>query len=399
MDTLNAETLERRREMAAPGRDSFLPALALSARAHAPLWLLVLAYGLATWLVTGGSWKDMPNPVDALRSAAMLLVAAAPAFVIWRLVHWARHGMPDSPLRQLVRDVIDILGDRVRLVNLMILFPAFYLFLRFFAVFKGNIAYLRPFSWDEAFMRADAWLHAGRQPWEWLAPLLSSGPATFAINFAYNFWFFVAMGSLLWAVGMRRLSQDAMRFLFAFLFIWIIGGSLMALAFSSAGPAYYERLGLAPNPYEPLMAQLREVAKDWPIWALNTQDMLWRYYLEHNVTLGGISAFPSMHNAQATLVALLAWRFGRLAGWVFTAYAVSIAIGSVWLGWHYAVDAYAGVAIAVASWWLARPLTRWMLRRPAMRRLSPSVAFPQHGRAARESGSQPASSVLHQLSV
>jgi len=173
-------------------------------------------------------------------------------------------------------------------------------------------------------MRADAWLHAGRQPWEWLAPLLSSGPVTFAINFAYNFWFFVAMGSLLWAVGMRRLSQDAMRFLFAFLFIWIIGGSLMALAFSSAGPAYY----------------------------------------------GGISAFPSMHNAQATLVALLAWRFGRLAGWVFTAYAVSIAIGSVWLGWHYAVDAYAGIALAILGWWLAGYAARRALRRPAARMLA-----------------------------
>ena len=370
MENANAEALEQRRMAVEAGKDSLLAALILAVRAHAPLWLLVMAYGALTWQITGNSWQDLPNPVDAMKSAAMLLAAAAPAFVIWRLVHWARHEMPKSPLRQLVRDVIDMVGDRVRLVNLLILFPTFYLFLKFFAVFKGNIAYLQPFAWDETFMRADAWLHAGRQPWEWMAPLLSSGLATFVINFAYNFWFFVAIGSLLWAVGMRRLSHDAVRFLYAFLFIWIIGGSFLALAFSSAGPAYFELLGLSPNPYEPLMAHLRELAKDWPIWALNTQDMLWRYYLERNVELGGISAFPSMHNAQAALVALLAWRFGRLAGWVFTAYAAIIAMGSVWLGWHYAVDAYAGIALAIAGWWLAGYAAHWMLRRPAARRLA-----------------------------
>ena len=118
------------------------------------------------------------------------------------------------------------------------------------------------------------------------------------------------------------------------------------------------------------MAHLRKVGETWPIWALNTQDMLWRYYLEHNVNLGGISAFPSMHNAQATLVALLAWRFGRRAGWLFTAYAASIAIGSVWLAWHYALDAYAGIALAIIGWWLAGFATRWMLRRPALRELA-----------------------------
>ena len=370
MDMLNAEMLERRQAMAVPGRGSLSTALALSARAHAPLWMLVLAYGILVWVITGHPLSKLIDPVSLAMNAVMLLAAAVPAFVIWRLVHWARHGLPKSPLRQLWKDTLDIVGDRERLINLLILFPSFYLFLKFFAVFKGNIAYLQPFVWDEAFMRIDAWLHGGRQPWEWLWPLLSSGPVTFAINFAYNFWFFVAIGSLLWAVGMRRLSEVRVRFLFAFLFIWIVGGSFMALAFSSAGPAFYDRLGLTPNPYVQLMEHLRDMAETWPVWAVSTQDMLWRHYMEKNLSFGGISAFPSMHNAQAALIALMAWRVNRRAGWLFTAYAASIAIGSVWLGWHYAVDAYAGIAIAVVGWWLAGYAARWMLRRPAARMLA-----------------------------
>ncbi len=348
-----------------------LPTLVgLALRAHAPLWGIVLAYGVMTWWVTGQLPKAGRDPAQLLQDALLLLVVASPVFVLWRLVSWARRGLPESPIRQLLADARGILGDRGRLAHLIVLFPTFFLFLKFFAVFKGNIAYLNPFAWDEALMRLDAWLHGGRQPWEWLAPLLSPGVVTFIVNVAYNFWFFVAVGALLWAVGMRRPDEARIRFLFAFLFVWIVGGSLMALFFSSAGPAYYSRLGLSPDPYVPLMEHLRTVARSWPIWALETQDMLWRHYLEKNVELGGISAFPSMHNAQATLVALLAWRVNRRAGWLLTAFAAGIAIGSVWLGWHYAVDAHAGIALAVVGWWLAGFAARAVLRGKAAQALA-----------------------------
>jgi membrane-associated phospholipid phosphatase len=39
-------------------------------------------------------------------------------------------------------------------------------------------------------------------------------------------------------------------------------------------------------------------------------------------------------------------------------FAAIIAVGSVLLAWHYAVDGYAGAAIALACWWLAGRLAR-----------------------------------------
>ena len=72
---------------------------------------------------------------------------------------------------------------------------------------------------------------------------------------------------------------------------------------------------------------------------------------------------PSVHVASALLLTLIARR--RAGGALFAAafvFFIAICIGSVVLGWHYAVDAYAGIALALPLWMfcgaLARRLTR-----------------------------------------
>jgi membrane-associated phospholipid phosphatase len=46
----------------------------------------------------------------------------------------------------------------------------------------------------------------------------------------------------------------------------------------------------------------------------------------------------------------------------------------VHLGWHYAVDGYAGLALAAACWWLAGFVARWHHTWPATQRLNESLA-------------------------
>ena len=50
---------------------------------------------------------------------------------------------------------------------------------------------------------------------------------------------------------------------------------------------------------------------------------------------------------------------------VMHGYQAQIMIGSVHLTWHYAIDGYAGAAIAVFGWWLAGRLIDWA--RPELR--------------------------------
>jgi PAP2 superfamily len=75
--------------------------------------------------------------------------------------------------------------------------------------------------------------------------------------------------------------------------------------------------------------------------------------------VNGISAMPSVHVAVAVLFALAGGRAGRWPGRLFTAYAGIVLLGSVHLGWHYAVDGYVSAAIVAGLWLLSGPLATW----------------------------------------
>jgi hypothetical protein len=62
---------------------------------------------------------------------------------------------------------------------------------------------------------------------------------------------------------------------------------------------------------------------------------------------------PSLHNAMAVLFACAAYQADRRIGRLFAGYALLIWIGSIHLGWHYAVDGIVAAALTVAIWKLA----------------------------------------------
>ena len=150
--------------------------------------------------------------------------------------------------------------------------------------------------WDRA-------LHFGYRPWELLQPVLGYWPITFLINLNYNMWFVVM--NVFWAyyAFIANPSAERTRFFLSFVLIWMLGGGVLAVFFSSAGPCYFTELGISPDPYAPLMAYLNEANEHAPIWALMTQNMLWDLHAEGSA-FGGVSAMPSMHNATALLFVL-----------------------------------------------------------------------------------------------
>ncbi|MFO1034208.1 MAG: phosphatase PAP2 family protein [Hyphomicrobiales bacterium] len=360
----------------APSRLSQLPALlAQSFRAQWIFFVVPVCYAVMTaWLL-----KDVPGYASASARALVMgiimftIPAGLVAVFLFRLVQYATVIRPQSPTGQMISDVAGLIRNPSALVMGLPVLCAMVIFNKGMLELKPMIPVLKPFSWDQTFMELDRSLHFGLDPWRILQPLLGHDAITFAINLFYNFWFLSLFGCFMWFGFATRMSVNRTQFYLAYMLAWWIGGGVLALIFSSAGPAYYGNLGLSPDPYAPLMAYVRDVDTRLPIWALDTQQLLWDGYTG-KVGAIGISAFPSMHNASTLLFALATRQRSRALGIAFGIYTVIILVGSVHLGWHYAVDGYAGLAIGGLGWWMSGHIARWWHGRPGVARLNDALA-------------------------
>ena len=230
---------------------------------------------------------------------------------------------------------------------------------------KSSIPYLVPFYLDENWHKLDLWLHFDITPWHITHSLFPTPTATLVINVLYNLWFFVKWGVVIFFILYRQDDKLRTQFLVTFLASWVVIGNISATILSSAGPVFMQPL-FDVNHYQPLMERLANQnfallnSNSLPIWALDTQAMLLEHYLQNENSLGsGISAMPSLHVTIATLIAISVSKLNRWGGALAWLYALSIQIGSVHLGWHYAVDGYVGVILTILLW----KLVGWLLTR------------------------------------
>lgn len=157
-----------------------------------------------------------------------------------------------------------------------------------FSTVKSTIPAIVPFSWDESLIRLDRTF-----PW----------------------------------IGNHELR---LRYILTTLLTWFVGG-ILALLLSSSGPCFVELL-YGDDTYAPLMALLRNVDA------------------ASGVVTSGISAMPSLHVAVAVIIACVTRQRGGVCRKIGLVYAVTIYIGSIQLGWHYATDGIIGGGIALLFW-------------------------------------------------
>lgn len=330
-------------------------ALPASIRAQAAVPLLVLVYWVCGVIVSLFSGVPPTKTITTYFDTFIVLVPfMAMALLVMRGVIIMAAERPSRPLSQLVQEIRTSLATPQRLAHALPVLLSMIVFGGTFTAMKASIPELMPFSWDPDFEALDRWLHGGVAPWELLQPLLGIPLVTYAMNWAYNFWFYAF--SLIWVWQAFQCSDKPLRirFFLSLILGWALLGNVVGTLLSSAGPCYFGLVTGLQDPFVPLMDYLRGVNDSYTIWALGAQDMLWRNYLVRGVEVGsGISAMPSMHVAVATLFALVCWRVRRWLGIVMTIYAAVIMIGSVHLGWHYAVDGYLGAAGMLAIWWIA----------------------------------------------
>jgi len=234
------------------------------------------------------------------------------------------------------------LGDLTRRLIAAAPFLAVWpLFMAGFTAIKNLLNDTIPFTWDPALSDLDR-LFFDSHPWAWLH--IENPAITRAIEVAYAGWGLLLVVVPMAVALMRPTSPARTRFLVSLVLIFILLGNVAAGSFMSAGPFWFGLSGAAANDYTDLFAYLNQTNSDGNFSAVFYQRYLWDAYLDSNARLGtGISAFPSVHVAVATLYLLHAWKLGlfpRIAAALFLA---AILIGSVHLGWHYALDGYAGI--------------------------------------------------------
>lgn len=263
----------------------------------------------------------------------------------------------ERPLKVVLQRARAVVGDRDRMLGGVLRFALICLFIGAAGYFKQMITAIQPFAWDESFARLDRAIHMGVDPWRILWPLIGNPHATTFLNAIYHAWFFCLYFAVFAASLARVADATARTFLISLVLTFAVGGNLLALIFSSAGPVYFERLGLGSD-FAPLMQALERFAETSPVWALDVQESLWQGFVADGA-VSGISAMPSMHVALALLMAFYASASSRLLGGIMWAFAGLTMIGSVHLGWHYAVDGYLSVFIAWGAWAVARRIEAW----------------------------------------
>lgn len=223
-----------------------------------------------------------------------------------------------------------------------------------FNAFKQMILPMAGFSWDPMLAIADQALFLGQDPWRVTHALLGSPAATVAIDRIYHGWFVpMSLGVIVCAWLPRATFRLRTQYLLSYIGVWIGIGSILAFLMPSAGPCFYEQYVGGHASYHELMHRLAGVQADTgsTLTSLSNQAMLAQMHMADKLIVGGgISAMPSVHNGLALLFALAAFRLNRIAGWILAAYAFLIWLGSIHLGWHYALDGLVGGALTYAIW-------------------------------------------------
>ncbi|HPG21259.1 MAG TPA: phosphatase PAP2 family protein [Amaricoccus sp.] len=255
---------------------------------------------------------------------------------------------PAAPLGY-IRDILQRRGLGAAMTLLV-----FCLGVTAFSTFKHHLPAWVPFFADPPLADLDEALHFG-PPWRWTHAVTPPGAAGL-LGFLYGpVWFAQFFGFVLFAAFLTR-DRLRIRYLIALAGTLILLGTLGRIAGASAGPIFFDRMqgGARFADLATCLAATRPGAA-----MLAASDYLYASYRSDTAVFGsGISAMPSIHVAIATLNALFLRALNPQLAPIGAIFAASILFGSVYFGWHYALDGYASILGVALIWWGAGRLAR-----------------------------------------
>lgn len=270
------------------------------------------------------------------------LLAGVPIVALYTLVR--RRSVWDYVRKIFTRSWL-VLWARLWLVCLIFTYSYFWL--------KVSVPLVNWRLWDNHLWRLDSLFHLGFSPSVFLVELLGGTGLLRWIETWYGWW----LPSMMFGLAFFAAYPDAetrRRFMLSTVLIWTLGPWLY-LAVPALGPCYA------------YSEHWDDVRDELPV-ADGTQTMLWENYqrliagrtgpLRQFNPTRGIAALPSLHVGGHWLLMLWARRRARLLYVPAALGTLLTLVGSIVTGWHYALDGYAGIAIAQVSYMAAGALDR-----------------------------------------
>jgi hypothetical protein len=288
-------------------------------------------FAFVTSLAVAFGYYQPPPFVKYFEPTVCLISIAAGSMALWRL-----RTRPASPFAYLkAQDWTELQGFALAMILVWLQFVVLTWGKTMIPLAAGMWADPILADFESVLLGQDAWryLPIPNRP---LDIIYSTWAPTIGILFS---WFYFS--------GSERREAG----LLAFFLTIGIAGTFGQYLLPSGGPIFFERLGFGDRFGEMVDAPTTtRIATD-----------LWNAYSVNYIGFAtGISAFPSIHVAGTTWFAIVARRW-----WAF-AYLAVIYLGSISLGWHYAVDGIVGGAGAVGCYWLAKRMVALRLRIPVL---------------------------------
>jgi hypothetical protein len=310
---------------------------------------VVLAVGLFGAAVLVATAYDLPirDPDDSIVGPVYirLPLVAVICFLIdvlwWTLRRAGLRGWR-STVPAVVRERWPV--EHVRLV--LIGMGSWYLAYVGFRNLKSYVPFVRPHMMDDTLLRIDRTMAFGHDPARLLHDLLGTGATAHLMSFTYVAWIVFLSLSLLVALFWTRNINTACWYVTGVAVNWVLGVSVYYLV-PSVGPIYARPSLFADLPE----TEVTHIAQSW---LADRAAMLADPF--GTDTLQTVAAFASLHVAVMVTASLIASMvslqpvFVRWGLWLFLCLNI---VATVYLGWHYVLDVFGGIAIGVGSVWIA----------------------------------------------
>jgi hypothetical protein len=275
-----------------------------------------------------------------LRAFALMFLPAALFLSFLGLLVAAILARPAAPFTRLA-EIIRSRGTEALAIaiGLCIAMAAFW-------TIKFEIPRFVPFYADRVLADIDQFIHFG-DPWRWVHSFMPAEAMRPMLLVYFPGWlaeFFacIALAAFHPNDGLRT------RYLLTFTAAYVGLGNVLAAAGASVGPVFYQRF-LGDGRFDGLITALKE-NQDSAYHFLVADRLYAAYVSGAQGIFAGISAMPSIHVAVVTLNALFLMQINRWLGAAACLFAALIMLGSVYFGWHYAIDGYVSIAAVLAFW-------------------------------------------------